>query len=283
MEFRRVSATPDTFKQYAQLFAACFPTATHLNVDYLRWLYRDNPDGNVVGFDAFDGDRLAAHYVCIPAAIYLDGKPARSLLSLNTATHPNYQGKGLFTRLADMTYAAGAGDGFRCVYGVANANSTPGFVRKLGFQLVAPLKAMVGIGSLRADWNKLLSNAAFRRSWSPDSFRWRCSNPINPLSVTCERKSIARLKARAINKILCAYGEIPLDFEPEEFVSSTPTMFRLFLGLFPSDSCGYPTFVKIPDRFRPSPLNLIFKPLNSAPAALEPQQVLFSFADFDAY
>src|SRR5215467_4083405 len=80
-------------------------TTAPCELSYLQWLYRDNPCGHVVGFNAYAGDELAAHYATIPVEATLDGAPARGLLSLNTATHPTHQGKGLFTRLAERTYA----------------------------------------------------------------------------------------------------------------------------------------------------------------------------------
>ena len=124
MELRPSSPHGPLLSQYQALFASCFPDATHLDAQYLSWLYGDNPAGPVIGFDAWDGDVLAAHYVCVPAAAMLHGKPSRVLLSLNTATAPSHQGKGLFTKLANATYDRGAELGFDAVYGVANANSS---------------------------------------------------------------------------------------------------------------------------------------------------------------
>src|SRR5690349_12069268 len=134
LSFAPIRTDAAALAQYGALFQACFPMTDKFTPRYLQWLYVDNPDGKAVGYDAWDGERLAAHYVCIPARAWVEGAQVPVLLSLNTATHPDYQGKGLFTKLASMTFEAGAAQGFDGVYGVANANSTPGFVRKLGFQ-----------------------------------------------------------------------------------------------------------------------------------------------------
>jgi GNAT superfamily N-acetyltransferase len=165
MTFSPVRTDDAALAQYGALFAACFPGANKYTPQYLKWQYADNPDGPVVGFDAWDGERLAAHYVCVPARARVAGEDVRVLLSLNTATHPDYQGKGLFTKLAAMTYNAGAEQGFDAVYGVANANSTPGFLRKLDFQLVRPLEARVGIGGI-GNGKAAGRPAAFERLWS---------------------------------------------------------------------------------------------------------------------
>ena len=87
-------------ESYRALFDA---TLDSFETDYLRWLYCDNPMGDPVGFDAYAGDELAAHYGAVPVAGTFEGRPAKGLLSLNTATHPTHQGKGLFTRPAATT------------------------------------------------------------------------------------------------------------------------------------------------------------------------------------
>src|SRR5205814_9366938 len=117
------------------LLTTAFATDT-FTADGLAWRYRDNPAGQVVGADAWDGARLAAHYVTCPLEARIDGAVVKGLLSLNTATHPDYQGRGLFTTLAEAAYAQGAAAGYGFVIGVANAYSTPGFVRRLAFQHV---------------------------------------------------------------------------------------------------------------------------------------------------
>ena len=128
--------TRPSCRQYVALFAEfASPTATHYTIGIPAWAANAaNPAGTVVGFDAWDDVTLAAHYVCVPARVLRWGDAfGRALLSLNTATRPAYQGKGLFTKLAAATYeGAERPKGFECVYGVANANSTPGFHSQAG-------------------------------------------------------------------------------------------------------------------------------------------------------
>jgi len=125
----------------AALMRSVHGDGTRLTEGYLRWQYIDNPDGLVVGFNAWDGDVLAAHYACMP--VMMEGE--RWLWSLNTATHPDYRGQGLFPRLAEMTYERGKQEGFAAVIGVANAMSASGFVRKLGFTELGRLGVWVNI------------------------------------------------------------------------------------------------------------------------------------------
>lgn len=283
MEFERCRFSPEDLRRYAELFSACFPTAGKLgDTSYLDWLYRRNPLGEAVGFNAVDEGRLAAHYICTRALVEFDGVETPALLSLNTATHPDYQGRGLFTRLAEHTYEAGASEGAGLVYGVANANSTPGFVRKLGFQLVQPLESRVGVGSLgRFDWSGAAAAARFRQNWRPDYLAWRCSNPTNPVRIASVGADSVGLVAATGRLLVKAWAEIPRgpgSYRPE----TAAPLARVWLGLMPPGCGRFRLYPELPARLRPSPLNLIFRGLASQ-APLKAEESLFSFLDFDAF
>ncbi|MCK5942630.1 MAG: GNAT family N-acetyltransferase, partial [Planctomycetes bacterium] len=255
MDFRPVETTPEAYQRYQQLLLSCFPGSDKFEPAYLSWLYDQNPDGKVVGFDAWEGDQLAAHYVTVPATAHVAGEDVRVLLSLNTATHPDHRGKGLFTKLADATYAAGTEQGFDAVYGVANANSTPGFTRKLQFQLIEPLLAKVGAGGLGVDWQQVRARAAFRRTWTRESLQWRCDSPVNPITARAKGAGMS-LRTKGA-KGTAAWTEVG-----EQFDLRTPSRLsspmRLFLGLLPAGVGGLGGYFDIPQRLRPSPLNLIY-------------------------
>ena len=283
ISFQPMQFDEQTLSAYQRLFEVCFPATNKYSSTYLRWLYLDNPVGQAVGFDAWDGDRLAAHYACIPTAARIQGEATKVLLSLNTATHPDYQGQGLFTKLADMTYQHGMQTGFDGVYGVANANSTPGFIRKLQFQLVRPLEARIGVGAL----NTRDSHAApvFERIWTEQSMRWRCASPANPVHA---RRAGNRWQFRAAAMPwISAYAEVTAGESAlagvQARVAGSGAPLKLFLGLLPDADGGLSTYVPIPARLRPSPLNLIYRSFKRGAGTLDPRAIRFSFLDFDAY
>ena len=280
MDFRRVTCTPEALSSYEQLLLACFPGSDKFRTEYLTWLYQQNPDGPVVGFDAWEGAELAAHYVCVPATAMVGDQIVKVLLSLNTATHPNHQGKGMFTKLASMTYAAGRDEGFDAVYGVANANSTPGFLRKLEFQLIAPLLAKVGLGGLGVDFQAVHERSRFRRIWSKEALAWRCSSPVNQVVAAAKGNGMT-LRTRGATGTT-AWTEIG-EAHDIRTASRMLSPLRLFLGLLPGGVGGLRGYVDIPQRLRPSPLNLIYRPLCSRVEQIAPDQVFLTFADFDAY
>lgn len=282
IELRPVRSDDEALNRYRQLFAACFSPQRKFDVEALRWLYADNPDGQVVGYDAWDDGELAAHYVCVPASLRVNGVSERGLLSLNTATHPRWQGQGLFTKLAAKTYEGAAAAGYGSVYGVANANSTPGFIRKLGFQLVAPLQAKVGVGRLGFDPQAASAAAQFQRVWSPEALRWRCANPVNPIAMRARADGSRSFYATGPAPLVPAYAELP----PGNGTPASGVLAKaacLYLGLAPATRGGPGLYMDIPRRLRPSPLNLIFKDLSGRQRQLDPAQVYFTFLDFDAY
>lgn len=273
-----------TLEDYSRLFAQCFPKARIGDLSYLDWLYRKNPHGEAVGFDALAGGIPVATYVCIPLALSLGGAGIKALLSLNTATAPAYQGRGLFTKLADMTYLRARKEGFSAVVGVANQNSVGGFTRKLGFQDVAGLDARISPGPRRGRDATAETSAEMRRVWSAEALRWRAANPLNPLRFhraahgALVAQGATQFPALPVNAALLAADlDAPVLRRPNWPLPS------LSLGLIPNGFAAPSLSFPIPERLKPSPLRLIFKSLDDPVRRLDPGRVFWTFLDFDAY
>ena len=283
MEFKPSLCDEATLLSYISLFSKCFPDAKHYTLDYLKWLYCENPCGTVLGYDAIEDEQLVAHYACIPVKLQLNQNNEKGLLSLNTATLPSFQGKGLFTKLAKLTYDDATKANFSCVYGVANANSTPGFLKKLGFQLVTPLDAKVGIGNYNLNI-KILENAVqFRRIWTSTSLEWRAKNPVNPIEYIRYKGGINALTLTD-KPLISAFSPVFIANEKNLSLASVKKYkLRLFLGKSPKSMSQFSTYIRIPNILKPSPLNLIYKPLSSKIKKINEDEVLLGFLDFDAY
>lgn len=287
IDIRPVQTDAASLGKYRTLFGTCFPGAAHLDEGYLKWLYLDNPEGQVVGFDGWAGDQLCAHYACIPARVDIRGQPARALLSLNTATHPDYQGQGLFTRLAERTYELASLQGYECVYGIANANSTPGFTRKLGFARVGALDARLGAGRVMLRPTSAAthpgSDPAFRRRWSAETFRWRIANPRNPVLASLDDRGWVLASAASRHIGIRAYAELPPVPGLALPAGRQGFALRLFVGAVPASERAGSAYVPVPRILRPSPLNMIFRDLGGRHQPPAMAGVRFCFLDFDAY
>jgi GNAT superfamily N-acetyltransferase len=85
-----------------------------------------------VGFIAYDeNNNPAAFYGVYPCKIEYKGSFFLAAQSGDTMTHSDHAGKGLFTMLAQKTYAYCKENGYHLVFGFPNENSFPGFIKRL--------------------------------------------------------------------------------------------------------------------------------------------------------
>lgn len=270
-EFKQTQYDSNSLKLYSKLLSEVFPSTKKYTAEFLNWQYNLNPNGSVIGFDAFFNGELAAHYVTIPVEYIQNKTKYKGLLSLNTATNSKFQGKGLFTKLADKTYELAKNKGYQFVIGVANQNSTHGFIKKLGFQLIAPLDAYIYVGDNK---KAIVSDALFQSYMSEVVMNWRINNPSNPYLFSngfiyseTDKKPIKACLSKA--KIT-------------QQKNNTSFLLKMAIGINnkPNTFCK----IKIPDRLKPSPLNLIFKKLNPEfDLQINAQNTFFELIDFDAY
>ena len=259
LQIRAIEAS--YLERYSELLSQSFknfrPTKSYLN-----WLYFENPRGNVIGYDAFDGEILVAHYACVP--IKIQGYESNSLLSLNTATLPSYQGRGIFGELASQTFRD-AYPKFANVIGVANAKSKGGFIKHLGFEKLGTLE--LRLGNLKREFHG-------SRIYSKKDLEWRSECPGRPLSVKSIGNGLQLISVKPF-KFAPKIQAIVYESEPVNFGKH-----RIRLGITLDWNKEVNPKFRLPKRFKPSPLELIFKPLR------EPDPTLissFSFPDFDAF
>ncbi len=271
-KFIKTDTSKEKITAYSELLSSVFYNTNKFTKEFLKWQYLDNPNGKVVGFDAYSGDTLAGHYVTIPVSYFIDGKKRNGLLSLNTATHADHRGKGLFTQLANKTYDEAKQMGYEFVIGVANQNSTHGFLKKLGFYLIAPLTVKTGIGNIKFD--KDLDYLA-RPNWEENSLKWRLNNPEANYSINKKTVISPTDKSSIYAQLISSNDSLP----------SLPTkspIIKLWIGLAKDLSCKG-LFFNLPKRLKPSPLNLIFKDLTGKLPKIKKEDVLFELIDFDGY
>ena len=274
--------------EVSRVLSSVFAGFTHLTPGYLAWSYCENPVGSAVGRNAWDGERLAAHYVTLPLRARLFGAEARGVLSLHTATDPAYQGQGLFTRLAEATYADAAAAGYDFVVGVANASSTPGFVRKLGFQLVSPLDVRIGLGSPPPP-SAAAQGPCFERLWDENELEWRFGCPARAYRRTAGAGGFTVYAPTGRFGIWVELVSLPAEeCIAQSALGKLPRLgvqnpVRLWMGLDGSREWFGRPWLPLPEFARPSPLNLIYRDLREPGRTLDPAHVRFSAIDFDAY
>jgi len=115
-----------------------------VSADYL--IRKNSTDAfglSFTGFIAYHSitNEAAAFYGVFPCLVKCKDQIFLAAQSGDTMTHPAHQGKGLFIKLALMTYDYVKSNGVKFVFGFPNQNSYPGFVKKLNWQHVEDMHA----------------------------------------------------------------------------------------------------------------------------------------------
>lgn len=120
-----------------------------LHARLFAWKHQQNPfgtspawvatvDGEIVGFRTF----LRWEFV-------IDGEPVRAVRAVDTATHPDHRGRGVFAGLTEHALDGLRGDGVAFVFNTPNDQSRPGYL-KMGWRPVRRLAVLARPGSLGA-------------------------------------------------------------------------------------------------------------------------------------
>lgn len=243
--------------EYVRLFDDCFGGDNKLNKEYLQWQYIDNPHGKVIGIDAFLGDELAAHYSLIPRTYYKDNQEYKAALSVNTATSPNHQGKGLFKTLAKATYEKATQDGVQFVVGVANANSIGGFIRSLEFE-------DLGSVSLYLQYKaEILPQGGLTVKRDENWLQWRLANPSRDYEILIHKSDgvSVRTSIGRYSFNIARFND-SLDTEALFKISGVRESSSLIPVFTPVFGVSKNNLFKLPARLQPSPWRVIVRSLD---------------------
>lgn len=291
------------------------------DTDYLRWSYRENPSGPAWEryhyIEAPSGGRplLVAHYV-ISARRFRGpgGRRCQGALSQHSVTRSGHRRARHFTRLGLETYAEAGAAGRDLVVGVANAMSTPAFIKYLDWRLVGPLPVRVippagrgrrdlshtevspswlengGLDDLAAAVNRH-PVAAWSTDWTAEALRWRLACPFahywvhvnDDLALVTTRTSHKKLPITVVLKTLplrSGSGPVSATGAIRSIVRWHRSAFAVYAGFNPAVTVRG---IKPPQRLQPSPLNLIVRSLNPAVDNTGIDFDTFELLDTDTY
>ena len=98
-----------------------------------NWRYLENPIDSIRIKLAFSGDKLISHYAVSPVELLRKNKTYLTAQSMTTMTDKNFEGRGLFTRLAKSLFSDLKKDGFDFLFGFPNRKSHEIFIEKLSW------------------------------------------------------------------------------------------------------------------------------------------------------
>ena len=105
-----------------------------------EWKHRANPFGPTRLWVADDDGELVGLRALMRWAFDRpDGRLVRAVRPVDTATHPDHQGRGIFRRLTEHAVEAERADGVGFVFNTPNDQSRPGYL-KMGWQLAGRVR-----------------------------------------------------------------------------------------------------------------------------------------------
>jgi GNAT superfamily N-acetyltransferase len=107
-----------------------------------RWKHDLNAFGPSYAWVATEGSRVVGLRMLMRWQFVRNGQVVHAVRAVDTATHPDHQGRGLFTAMTLAALDRCADDGVAFVFNTPNDKSRPGYL-KMGWQVVGRLPAAV--------------------------------------------------------------------------------------------------------------------------------------------
>lgn len=150
------------------LLAASLGRADDPRFDLLfAWKHEQNVFGRSEMLVAGDGDAIVGFRAFMRWQFQRDGRVVDAVRAVDTATHPDYQGRGVFTRVTMCAVDRLRDEGISFVFNTPNDQSRPGYL-KMGWHEVGRLPIAVRPRSLRSAVRMVRSREPAER-WSEPS------------------------------------------------------------------------------------------------------------------
>jgi GNAT superfamily N-acetyltransferase len=135
-------ATRDDFRAVLELLRRALGWVDD-DARFLEWKHLQSPFGESPMWVALAGPRIVGFRAFLRwELVGPDGRVRHAARAVDTATDPDFEGRGIFTRLTLEAVAALPGEGVDLVFNTPNARSLPGYL-KMGWAEVGRLSAAV--------------------------------------------------------------------------------------------------------------------------------------------
>lgn len=271
-------STLNLLSDYLHLYKTCFP-GFKKDIEYFKWLYQDNPMGNYIGIDAFDGDKLIGQIGGIPFDFKFCNNNIKTLVPINICIDKSYRRGRVFHNLSSNFEKILIDSDYDLLIAIGNKIATPLWIRALKLKSLGQLKSYVGIPNF-SNKEIILKNYNLFMDWQNDTIRWRCSNPINKTQlIKTHNKKIVYAKTNF--PMIKAYTPFPFEVEYDTKDTEKNFTLKTYIGFCNEVNESF-LFRKIPQILKPSPLNFLYK-FFKKDYVLREKEVFFSFLDFDAF
>ncbi|HEU5307094.1 MAG TPA: GNAT family N-acetyltransferase [Acidimicrobiia bacterium] len=137
------------------------------STEFLEWKHLQNPFGDSPMWLALDGERIAGFRAFLRWEFTAGGdRVVRAVRAVDTATDPDYQGRGIFTLLTQTAIGELPDLGVEMIFNTPNEKSLPGYL-KMGWSEVGRLPVAVMPTSWRFPFVVASARAAAERAPVP--------------------------------------------------------------------------------------------------------------------
>lgn len=217
MEIKQYKAGDEV--KILELFKLAFNK--EMTPEYWKWRFQDNPfTKDIMIHLMWDGDKMVGHYAICPIEMIIDGEVCMTAFSMTTMTHPEYNGRGIFTQLSSSLYDELKNvHKYKMVWGFPNNNSHYAFIKNLKWNNVATipmlsinkakLKPSSGVKYSKVDnFNKVLalklnnSTKKIKINNTADYLNWRYNS--NPFA---DYKTLTVNEGIIVYKLIASFSE----------------------------------------------------------------------------
>ncbi|HMO33801.1 MAG TPA: GNAT family N-acetyltransferase [Lacibacter sp.] len=141
-------ATTEDIPAIVQLLKASLgDVSSEKSVAYWNWKHVTNPFGPSPVLVAEEEGQLIGVRALMRWDWQEGDRVYRALRAVDTATHPEHQGKGIFKKLTLQLVEAATEEGYDFIFNSPNTQSTPGYL-KMGWEVWGKMPLWLGLGSL---------------------------------------------------------------------------------------------------------------------------------------
>jgi GNAT superfamily N-acetyltransferase len=109
---------------------------------FWRWKHMDNPFGKSPVLLAYDNEKLIGVRAFMRWEWTRGGETIKAVRAVDTATHPQYQGQGIFRKLTLQLVEQCQAEGVQFIFNSPNKISKPGYL-KMGWETLGRMKLYV--------------------------------------------------------------------------------------------------------------------------------------------
>lgn len=156
------------------------------NAAFFAWKHRRNSFGPSPAWVALESDRIVGFRTLMRWEFDTPNGPIGAVRAVDTATHPEHQGRGIFSALTKRAVAELRADGVHFVFNTPNDKSRPGYL-KMGWQPVGRLPTGLRPASVSA-LPRLANARVAAEIWSTPS-----SAGESPAEALTDDEALSRL------------------------------------------------------------------------------------------